>query len=59
MFRSLNPFELIGGFGLSISIALLGYRHDALSGSGVIGAIITGTLICGLGGWEWGVLQGS
>ncbi len=56
MFDSLNLFELVGGVALSIAIGVIGYRRGALSGSGVVGAIITGTLIFGLGGWEWGVL---
>lgn len=53
---SLNLFELVGGFVLSLVVGILGYRRGALSGSGVVGALITGTLIFGLGGWEWGVL---
>ena len=56
MFDSLNLFELGGGFILSLIVGILGYRRGALSGSGVVGALITGTLIFGLGGWEWGVL---
>ncbi len=56
MFESLDLFELLGGFGLSLAIGALGYRRGALNGSGVAGAIITGTLIFGLGGWEWGAL---
>lgn len=51
-----NPLELIGGFFLSLLIGLAGYRRGALSGDGVLGALITGTLIFGLGGWEWGIL---
>lgn len=56
MICSPNLAELIGGFILSIAIAGLGYTRGALSGSGVAGGIVTGTLICGFGGWEWGVL---
>ena len=56
MLDSLNLFELGGGFILSLIVGILGYRRGALSGSGVVGALITGTLIFGLGGWEWGVL---
>lgn len=56
MFNSLNLFELVGGLALSLVIGVIGYRGGALSGSGVVGALITGTLIFGLGGWEWGVL---
>jgi len=49
-------WELVGGFCLSLLIGLTGYRRGALSESGVIGALVTGTLIFGLGGWEWGIL---
>ena len=56
MSHSLNLFELIGGLALSLAIGALGYRRGALSASGVVGALVTGTLIFGLGGWEWGVL---
>jgi len=56
MLGTVNPFELFGGFALSLVIGLLGYKRGALSGSGVAGALITGTLIFGLGGWEWGTL---
>jgi uncharacterized protein (TIGR00297 family) len=56
MLGSLNPFELLGGLVLSLAIGVAGYKRGALSGSGVVGALITGTLIFGLGGWEWGVL---
>ena len=54
MLGTVNPFELLGGFALSLVIGLLGYKRGALSGSGVAGALITGTLMFGLGGWEWG-----
>jgi uncharacterized protein (TIGR00297 family) len=53
---SLNFFELLGGVALSLAVGAIGYRRGALSGSGVVGALITGTLIFGMGGWEWGVL---
>ena len=56
MLESLNLFELLGGFVLSLAIGAIGYKRGALSGSGVGGALLTGTLIFGLGGWEWGTL---
>ncbi len=52
----LNPLELLLGLLLSSLIAWLGYRRGSLSGSGVVGALITGPVIFGLGGWEWGLL---
>jgi len=53
---SLNFLELVGGLVISLFIGVIGYTRGALSGSGVVGALITGTLIFGLGGWEWGTL---
>ncbi len=53
---SVNIFEILGGFTLSLAIGLIGYRRGALKTSGVVGAVVTGTFIFGLGGWEWGSL---
>ncbi len=44
------------GLLLSAAIAFIGYRKGALGGSGVVGAILVGTVIFGLGGWDWGLL---
>lgn len=52
----INPIELVGGLIISLAIGFVGYRRSALSASGFTGAILTGTLIFGLGGWEWGIL---
>lgn len=52
----IQPLELLGGLLLSAAIGLLAYRRGSLSGSGVVGAILSGTIYFGLGGWEWGVL---
>jgi uncharacterized protein (TIGR00297 family) len=52
----INLVELLGGFALSLAIGLLGYWRGALKVSGVVGAVVTGTLIFGLGGWAWGTL---
>ena len=56
MWGSLSPIELVGGLLLSAIIGLLSYRRQALSTSGLVGALITGSLIFGVGGWEWGIL---
>jgi uncharacterized protein (TIGR00297 family) len=56
MFDASDLFRLAGGFILSLLIGGAGYRRSALSSSGVAGAIIVGTLIFGMGGWEWGAL---
>jgi uncharacterized protein (TIGR00297 family) len=53
---SISPVELVGGFLLSLAIGLAGYRRGALTVGGVVGAVVVGTLIFGLGGWEWGLL---
>jgi uncharacterized membrane protein len=52
----IDPLELVGGFVFSLAIGLAGYQRGALKGSGVFGAVLTGTLMFGLGGWEWGAL---
>jgi len=56
MLGSLNVLELLGGFAISLAIGVAGYRRGALKRSGVAGAILTGTTMFGLGGWEWGML---
>ena len=52
----MNLLWLFLGLLLSAGMALLGYWRRALSASGAVGAVIVGTLIFGLGGWEWGLL---
>jgi uncharacterized protein (TIGR00297 family) len=48
--------HLVLGLVLSALVGLLGYWRQALTLSGVIGAILVGTLIFGFGGWLWGLL---
>lgn len=48
--------QLAFGVAFSVLIAWAGYRGRSLSRSGVVGAIIVGTLTFGLGGWTWGLL---
>ncbi len=50
--------QLIPAFLISSGIASLAYWRHSLSRSGVIGALLVGTLTFGLGGWFWGVLLG-
>ena len=50
------PTQILLGFLLAAVIGGLAYRRGSLSRSGVAGALITGTVIFGLGGWGWGVL---
>jgi uncharacterized protein (TIGR00297 family) len=48
--------QLVVGLVLSALIGGLGYWRQSLAWSGVLGAILVGTLIFGLGGWTWGLL---
>ncbi len=50
------PLRLLIGLVLSTFIGYLGYRRAALTRSGWLGAIITGTVIFGFGGLEAGLL---
>ncbi len=49
------PARTALGFALSLLVALLAYRQRSLSRSGVLGAVLTGTLTLGPGGWAWGL----
>jgi uncharacterized protein (TIGR00297 family) len=51
-----DPVEFVSGLLLSVVIGIVGYRRGALTGSGMVGGFVSGTLIFGLGGWEWGLL---
>lgn len=48
--------NFIIGFVFSCAIAAIAYQRGSLSSSGVVGAIITGTLIFSIGGLTWGAL---
>ncbi len=50
--------QLIPAFMVSSGIASLAYWRQSLSRSGVVGALLVGTLTFGLGGWFWGLLLG-
>jgi uncharacterized protein (TIGR00297 family) len=56
MFSSFDLLRVAGGLIISLLIGAAGYWRGALSGSGLLGALITGALTFGLGGWEWGLL---
>jgi uncharacterized protein (TIGR00297 family) len=49
-------WQLALGVAFSSVIGWAGYRRQSLSRSGVVGAIVVGTLTFGLGGWDWGLL---
>ena len=48
--------QILLGLALSAGMGALGYWRQSLSPSGVVGAVIVGSLIFGLGGWIWGLL---
>jgi uncharacterized protein (TIGR00297 family) len=48
--------EVILGLVLSALMGGLGYWRKALTVSGLVGAILVGTVIFGFGGWVWGLL---
>ncbi len=52
----MNFLRLLLGLIISAAIGMLAYYKGALSKSGVAGAMLTGTLIFGFGGWTWGLL---
>jgi uncharacterized protein (TIGR00297 family) len=51
-----GSLQFLLGLSLSTLIGYAGYRRRSLSGSGVLGAIVLGTIIFGLGGLAWGAL---
>src|SRR5688572_1449159 len=48
--------QILYGFILAVLVAYLAYRAHSLSRSGAIAATVVGTIIFGLGGWQWAVL---
>ena len=48
--------QLLLGFLLAILIAYLAYKARSLNQSGAIAAAFTGTIIFGIGGWQWAIL---
>lgn len=48
--------QLSLGFLLALIIAFLAYKVRSLNKSGAIAAAFTGTIIFGIGGWDWAVL---
>ena len=44
------------GFILALSVSYLAYRAHSLNKSGAVAASLTGTVIFGIGGWQWAVL---
>lgn len=48
--------QLFTGFLIASLVAFTAYRAHSLSRSGLFGAMIVGTVIFGVGGWQWAVL---
>ncbi len=48
--------QLFLGFLLAIIIAFLAYKARSLNKSGAVAAAFTGTIIFGVGGWQWAIL---
>jgi len=48
--------QLLLGFLLAIIIAFLAYKARSLNKSGAVAAAFTGTIIFGVGGWQWAIL---
>ncbi|MBK7454834.1 MAG: DUF92 domain-containing protein [Anaerolineales bacterium] len=48
--------QLLIGFTLALIIAYLAYRARSLIKGGAVAATFTGTIIFGIGGWEWAIL---
>ena len=56
MAPTMIALQTLLGLVLSVIIGYVGYRRQSLSGSGMLGAVLVGTLIFGLGGLAWGFL---
>ena len=52
---AINLPRILAGIILSTLIGAIAYRRGSLTSSGWLGAIITGTLTFGFGGWTWGL----
>jgi uncharacterized protein (TIGR00297 family) len=48
--------QIFAGFFLAVLIAYAAYRAHSLNRSGALAAILVGTVIFGVGGWQWAVL---
>jgi uncharacterized protein (TIGR00297 family) len=48
--------QLLSGFLFAVLIAYLAFRAHSLNKSGALAAAFTGTIIFGVGGWQWAIL---
>jgi uncharacterized protein (TIGR00297 family) len=48
--------QILLGFILALIVSYLAYRVHSLNQSGALAAILVGTIVFGMGGWQWAVL---
>ena len=48
--------QIIYGLLLASLVAYLAYRVHSLNTSGAVAALIVGTVVFGIGGWQWSIL---
>ncbi len=48
--------QILFGFILAVIVAALAYRVHSLNKSGAAAAAVVGTIIFGIGGWQWAIL---
>ena len=48
--------QILTGFILAIMVSYLAYRARSLNKSGALAATLVGTIVFGIGGWQWAVL---
>ena len=52
----ISGMQLFIGFLIATLISFLAYRADSLNKSGAFAATVMGTIIFGIGGWQWAIL---
>ena len=48
--------QILSGFILAVIVAYLAHRAHSLNKSGALAAALVGTVIFGIGGWQWAIL---
>ena len=52
----ISGIQLFIGFLLAIFISFIAYHANSLNKSGAVAATVMGTIIFGIGGWQWAIL---
>jgi uncharacterized protein (TIGR00297 family) len=52
----MSRMQFLYGFLLAVVISFLAYRAHSLNKSGAFAAAVMGTIIFGIGGWQWAIL---